>query len=225
MKFIIIGLGNFGSALGMTLTNNGHEVIGIDTNIQKVDNYMDRITHTICMDVTDMNALKTLPFNDTDVVIIAIGEDFGSSLMATAALKQMNVKKLVSRSISSVHRTVVEAIGVDEIISPEEESAERLAKRLEMKGVIDSFYLSDEYNIIEVRANEKYVKKTIRELNFRAVFNINILTIIREEKGLIGLGRKKRKVLGVVDPETVIEADDILVLFGRSDDIAKVLEE
>lgn len=224
MKFIIIGLGNFGSSLAVNLTAGGHEVIGIDTSMQKVDAFKDKITHTINMDCTDMHALTTLPLKDTDVVVVAIGEDFASSLMATATLKQLNVKRLVSRTMSSVHRAVVEAIGVDEIISPEEESAERLSKRLEMKGVLDTFYLSDEYNITEIRTPEAFVGKSIKEANFRGNFNINVLTIIREEKALLNFGKKKRKVLGVVSPDMIIEEDDILVLFGRIKDVEDLLK-
>lgn len=210
--------------MAVNLTAGGHEVIGIDTSMQKVDAFKDKITHTINMDCTDMHALTTLPLKDTDVVVVAIGEDFGSSLMATATLKQLNVKRLVSRTMSSVHRAVVEAIGVDEIISPEEESAERLSKRLEMKGVLDTFYLSDEYNITEIHTPEPFIGKSIKEANFRGNFNINVLTIIREEKALLSFGKKKRKVLGVVSPDMVIEEGDILVLFGRIKDVEDLLK-
>src|SRR5690606_13931515 len=112
-----------------------------------------------------------------DVVIVAIGEDIASSLMATATLKHLKVKKLISRSISPLHRTVVEAIGVDEIVSPEEESAERVAKRLQLHGVVDSFHLSEEHNIIEARVPKRYWGNTIEECGFRARYNVNIVTI------------------------------------------------
>ena len=139
MKYIVVGLGNFGGYLAARLTNMGHEVIGVDSRESKVDQVKDSVTHVITMDATDEQAVKRLPTKEVDVVIIAIGEDFGASIMVTALFKQLNVKRLISRAINKVHETVIKAIGVDEIIHPEEESAERMAKRLQMKGVLDSF--------------------------------------------------------------------------------------
>ncbi|WMJ73781.1 TrkA family potassium uptake protein [Cytophagaceae bacterium ABcell3] len=222
MKYIVIGLGNFGSSLAMRLTELGHEVIAVDKSMQKVDAYKNKITHTINMDCTDEHAISTLPLKDTDVVIVGIGEDIGSSLMATATLKQLKVKRLISRSISALHRTVVEAIGVDEIISPEEDSAERLAKRLEMRGVIDSFYITEDYNIIEAKAPTRYIGQTIAETDFRARYKINVLTIIRMNT-TASKDHRKGEVLGVVTPDMKIEENDILVLFGRLSDLEKLL--
>src|SRR5690606_40633871 len=113
MKYIIIGLGNFGSTLGMQLTAMGHDVIGVDSSMEKVDAFKYDITHTICLDSTDQQALSTLPLKDTDVVVIGIGEDFGASVMATALFKQMNVKRIIGRAMSPLHQKVLEAIGVD----------------------------------------------------------------------------------------------------------------
>ncbi|MBS9524509.1 TrkA family potassium uptake protein [Litoribacter alkaliphilus] len=225
MKYIIVGMGNFGGYLAIRLTDLGHEVIGIDSDSAKVDLVKDKITHAITMDATDLQASKNLPIKDTDVVIIAIGEDFGASIMATAIFKQLNVKRLISRAISLLHETVIKAIGVDEIIHPEEETAERLAKRLQMKGVLDSLDVSDDYNIIEVKAPERYTGMTISETNIREDFNINILTIIKmeEKPNIFGIMSKKRKVSGVVAGNTKIEKGDILLLFGNIRDINRIL--
>lgn len=226
MKYIIIGLGYFGASLSIRLTEMGHEVIAVDKDLEKVTLYKERITHTVALDATSMQALSTLPLNDTDVVLVGIGEDFGASVMAVANLKQLQVKRLIGRSISPLHQTVLEAIGVDKIISPEAESAERLAKSLDMKGVVDSFDLTGDYNIIEATVPEKYVGKSIGEVNFRQRFNINVLTIIRmkESRNLFGKPHKKAAAIGVVSPDTVFEQGDILVLFGKIDSIDALLQ-
>ncbi|MEM4250192.1 MAG: TrkA family potassium uptake protein, partial [Candidatus Nitrosotenuis sp.] len=125
MKFIVIGLGNFGSSLASRLTSMGHEVIGVDSDMRKVESSKDKITHVIKLDSTDTTAINTLPLREIDVAIIAIGEDFGASIMTTALLKQNNVKRLISRALSPLHEKVLEAIGVSEIIHPEQESADR----------------------------------------------------------------------------------------------------
>jgi trk system potassium uptake protein len=225
MKYIIIGLGNFGSSLSIRLTAMGHEVIGVDTDLNKVDVVKDKITHAIVLDATNLQAVKTLPFKDTDVVIVSIGEDIGASIMTTAIFKQLNPKRLISRAITPLHETVLQAIGVDEIVHPEEETAERLAKTLEMKGVVDSFNVSESYNIIEAKVPERYVGKTIAETEFRRNYNINVLTIIRIEQvsNIFGVTQKRKKVLGVVAPDTVMEKNDILVVFGDIKDIREML--
>lgn len=225
MKYIVVGLGNFGAYLAVRLTNLGHEVIGIDTKESKIDLLKDSITHVIMMDATDAQALKTLPYKDADVVIVAIGEDFGASIMVTALFKQMKVKRLIGRSMNKVHETVISAIGVDEIIHPEEDSAERMAKKLQMKGVLDSLDVSDDYNIIEVTTPAKYVGLTIAETHIRQNYNINILTIIKmeEKTNIFGNKSKVKKVLGVLSGNTKIEEGDILLLFGHIKDLKTVL--
>jgi trk system potassium uptake protein len=225
MKYIIVGLGNFGAYLGAQLTEMGHEVIGIDRSEVKVDMMKDKITYAITLDATDAHAVKNLPCRDTDVVIIAIGEDFGASIMATALFKQMNVKRLISRSINNTHKAILEAIGIDEIIHPEEDSAERMAKRLQMKGVLDSLDVSDNYNIIEVKAPNRYVGLTIFETKIRQDHNVNILTLIKwvDKPNIFGIKSKTKKVTGVVTPETVIEKDDIMLLFGHIKDLQSIL--
>lgn len=227
MKYIVIGLGNFGSTLSMALTEMGFEVIAVDRDMKKVNEFKDRITHTICLDSGDKAAMESLPLKDSDAVVVAIGEDFGASVLSTAILKQLGAKKIIGRAISDLHQTVIEAIGVEVIIRPEEESASRLAKRLQLTGVIDSFEISKDYNIVEVQVPEKYVGKTVEEANFRGQYNLNILTIIRmvTTENIIGQASTKRQVLGVVTPKTVFEKGDILVLFGNNKDIKHCLAQ
>ncbi|WP_332910411.1 TrkA family potassium uptake protein [Algoriphagus boritolerans] len=129
MKYIIIGLGNFGASLAQKLTEEGNEVIGIDRNMTKVDATKEKISHTICMDSTDEFTVSGLPLKDTDIVLVAIGEDQGANIMTTAIIKNIGVKRLISRAINPLHEKVLQAIGVDEIIHPEEETAERWAKK------------------------------------------------------------------------------------------------
>lgn len=227
MKYIIVGLGYFGSSLSMKLTEMGHEVIAIDSDMNKVTQYKDRITHTVCIDAKDIRALSTLPLRDTDVALVGIGEDFAASVMAVANFKQLGVKRLIGRAISPLHQTVLEAIGVDKIIRPEQEFAERLAKSLEMKGIIDSFELTEDYNIIEATVPERYVGQTIEEANLRRKYSVNVLTIIRmkEARNIFGKSHSKPAAIGVVSPKTVFEPGDILVLFGKLDDIDRLLEQ
>lgn len=227
MKYIIIGLGNFGSSLAEKLTEAGNEVIGIDTSMNKVDNYKERISHTICMDATDEFTVSGLPLKDTDMVVIAIGENQGANVMATALFKNLQVKRLISRAINPLHEKVLHAIGIDEIVHPEEETAERWAKKLCMKGVVDSFELSDDYSIVEVDLPSKYAGKTIKEINIRSNYNLLVLTTMssREVKSVIGKSRNITKVSGVASPDNILNKDDILVVYGANKDIKRFLKK
>lgn len=223
MKYIIVGLGTFGASLGEKLTAQGNEVIGIDNKMNKVDLLKERISHTIFMDATDEFTVSGLPLKDTDVVIIAIGEDQGTNVMATALFKNLQVKRLISRAIDPLHEKVLIAIGVDEIVHPEEETAERWAKKLCLNNVIDSFELSDDFSIIEINIPERHVGKTIREIQLRRNYNILALTTIKKTKikSFVGQTRNEDKVQGVASPDTVLEKNDILVIYGANSDLRK----
>jgi len=225
MKYIIIGMGNFGASLSQKLTQMGNEVIGVDNSMSKVEAIKDKITHAVCMDCTDIHAVSNLPLSETDVVIVGIGEDTGANIMVTALMKQLKVKRLISRAVSPLQETVIQAIGVDEIIHPEEETAERWAKKLNIQGVVDSFEIDEDYSIIEVTVPARFENKTIGQVGFRRNYNIVVLTTIKtiEEKNLLGLPKKVSQVQDVASPETLMEKGDILVMYGSNQDIEKVL--
>lgn len=227
MKYLIVGLGNFGASLAMKLTAAGNEVIGIDSRMEKVDEYKEKISHTICMNATDEFTATGLPLKDTDVVIVAIGEDQGANIMATALFKNLQVKRLISRAINPLHERVLHALGVSEIVHPEEEGAERLAKKLSIKNVVDSFELSEEFSIIEAKVPEEYVGKSISEVGFRQKFNLLVLTTIKKEevKSALGKSRTLERVLGIATPDLVLKENEILVLFGSNQDLEKFLKK
>ncbi|MCM4164593.1 MULTISPECIES: TrkA family potassium uptake protein [unclassified Arenibacter] len=221
MKYIIVGLGSFGASLAAKLTAQGNEVIGIDNRMNKVDLYKEKISHTICMDATDEFTVSGLPLKETDIVIIAIGEDQGANVMVTALFKNLQVKRLISRAIDRLHEKVLMAIGVDEIVRPEEETAERWAKKLCLTNVVDSFELSDDFSIIEVEVPKRFVGKTIKEIELRSTFNLLALTTIKktEVKSVVGKTRNEDRVQGVASPNTVLNANDILVIYGANNDL------
>jgi trk system potassium uptake protein TrkA len=221
MKFIIIGLGNFGASLAQKLTELGNEVIGIDISMTKVDAYKEKITYTICMDATDEFTVAGLPLNETDVVLVAIGENQGANIMTTALLKNLSVKRLISRAINPLHEKVLQAIGVNEIVHPEEETAERWTKKLSLSNVVDSFELNEDYSIIEAKVPVDFVGKTIMDVGFRKDFNLLVLTIIKkvEVKSILGKTKTETQIQGVAAADDILDADDILVLYGSKKDL------
>lgn len=227
MKYVIIGLGKFGASLGEKLTETGNEVIGVDIRMSKIENLKEKLTHTINLDATDIDAVDNLPLKDTDVVIIAIGEDTGANIMAAALMKKKHVKRIIGRVVDPLQKTVLEAMNINEIIHPEEEAAERWAKKLNLEGVIDSFELDVNYSIVEVRIPKEYHEKNIQELGIKKEFNIIVLTTIRvsNEKNEVGGNTESKTVQGIALAETVLYKDEIMVIYGHNKDIKRLLEE
>ncbi|HPK08932.1 MAG TPA: TrkA family potassium uptake protein [Saprospiraceae bacterium] len=227
MKAIVVGLGNFGASLAEKLTMLGNEVIAIDNDMSKVENFKDKITHTICMDALDEYTVSGLPLKDTDIVIIAIGEDQGASVMTTALFKNMNLPHIISRAINPLHEKVLEALGVDTIVHPEEETAERWAKKLMMPNVVDSFEVSNEYSIIEIDVPKRFIGKTISHLFLEEKYQLRALTTIKtkEVEGIFGPSRIERKVQGLANSDTVLNEAEILVLFGANHNLQKFIKE
>jgi len=226
MKYIVLGLGHFGRSLGIHLTELGHEVIGADRNIQIVEQLKDKITYTVCLDTTDREAVSSLPLKESDAVIVAIGEDEGASLLTTALVKQLKVKRIIGRVVSDLQRTVMEAMQIDEYIMPEEEAAERLALRLDNVDIVDSFKVSDRYSIIETKVPAKYIGKTLKEANLTNIFKVIVLTTITiSEKNAITTGIAAKQASGIANSDTVLKENDLLVLFGELSDIKKLIEK
>lgn len=225
MKFIILGLGNFGKALATRLTELGHEVIGVDHNMQKVEALKDKITHTIQMDVTNKEAVSALPLHDAHAVVVAIGENEADSLLATALLKQFDIKRIVGRVVSDLQRTILEAIKIDEFIMPEEESAERLAIRLVNLHIVDSFKISENYSIVEAVVPERYVGMTLQEANLTNEYKVLVLTTLkstqREHKGIM---KTFKQSTGIAKSGTRLSKDDILVIYGDMKDIDRLID-
>lgn len=203
----------------------GHEVIGIDEKRERVEIFKDLITQTICLDSTSEQALSTLPLKECDYAIVAIGEDFGASVMVTALLKQAGVKKVVSRAINPLHHKVIEALGVDHILQPEYDAASRFADSILFSGLSNSYDITDEYKIIEARLPDRYDGMLLSEVDFTNRHSLLILTIIRTEisKSIFGQLQKKKKSLGLPSATQKLQLGDQIVLFGKLKDIEQLL--
>lgn len=123
MKYLVIGLGNFGSTLAEEFTHRGDDVIGTDIMEQRVEDIKDRISVAYIMDATDHAALKTLPLSDIDAVFVTIGQSMSASLRAVAALKKLEVQNIYVRAIDSVHLSILDAMSIDKIFIPESYAA------------------------------------------------------------------------------------------------------
>lgn len=227
IKFCVIGLGYFGYHLAVCLSKAGAEVLAIDNHQEKVDEISDKVASAIFMDTTDKRTLEGLGLEEMDAVIIAIGEGFESSIMTTAHLQELGIKKIYSRVTSKVHERLLNLMDIHEMLLPEAEAAEQLKNRLMMPGILESFKISKDYGVYEINAPKSLIGKTIMETNLRQEYNLNLVTIKRSpSKRLLGFGSDtKFDVTGVPKPDELIKDNDILVLFGRDKDIKNFLNE
>lgn len=226
-KIAIIGLGHFGLHLSLYLAEQGVEVLGVDISEDRVELVRDQIAHTVIMDTMDIKALAQLGLEDFDSVVVAIGEDFEASLLTTANLQQLKVKRIINRVLSAVHERILKLMKIDELILPEGEAARVMARKLTRKGVIEHFDISDEYSISEVATPKWAVGKTLAELDLRKKYNLNLITILHKttQETSVQEGKwKNKKVLGIPEANHRCEAKDILVVFGKNRDLEKFID-
>src|SRR5690606_4788901 len=169
--------------------------------------------------------VESLPLKDANAVIVAIGEDEAASIMAAAVLTQFNLKRLIARGVSDLQKTVLQAMKIDEFIMPEEESAERLAVRLVNLDIVDSFKVSEQYSIIEIKVPDRYVGKTLIEADLTNQYQVIVLTTIQTtETESKGVKRSKKEASGIATSGTLLSAGDLLVIFGEMKNINKLMD-
>lgn len=216
MKYIIIGLGNYGGVLAEELSVLGHEVIGVDTNEHRVDVLKDKIATSFIIDATDEQSLSVLPLNDVDVVIVAIGENFGASIRVVALLKKKGVKHIYARAVDDVHETVLEAFNLDSILTPEKEAARNLVQLLDLHVHVESFQVDKDYYVIKFKLPVCFVGYKMSDLSLEKEFNIKIIALVKGEKVLnsLGISVMEHGVDNQFEEDYELEKDDELVCYG-----------
>ena len=181
-SYIVIGLGRFGQTLARQLCALGAEVLAIDKRGDLVQQVADDVTHAVVGDGQDKEVLRALGARNFDCAIIAIGDDLAASVLITMNLKELEVPYIVCKAHDETHRRVLEKLGVDRVVIPEQEHAQRLARSLVSHNVLDYIELSEDYGILEVPAPKSWVGKCINELNVRAKLGVNIIAVENGKK-------------------------------------------
>jgi trk system potassium uptake protein len=220
MNIVAIGLGNFGASLAKILTAMGHDVLGVDINIDKVEFFKDTIANTVCLDASDQHALRLLPVKEADVFVVCIGDDFGVSVKIAALLKKFGAKKVISRESSSIHLTVLNSIGIAHTINPEYESARTLAQKLVLDGVLNLFSISDNLKIIDMKVPNSLVDQKFDPKLFKKETKLKVVALKRENRILYS---SSQPIEDSDMTDLIFKSDDILVLLGDIRDIRKFL--
>ncbi|MEG1186357.1 MAG: TrkA family potassium uptake protein [Bacteroidales bacterium] len=225
MKFIIIGLGTLGYSMARILTEQGEDVIGIDSNLSKVEQYKNDISSTICMNVKEYHPLSSLPIKDVDAVIVAIGNDMSTSIEVVAYLKQLGAKKIYARSNSPVETAILQAIGIDKIMNPSEYASEIYVFDIRATSGIEGMYqLDNTYRIYEVIIPSIFIGQEINAVNFEENFKMKLVTIKRKTqyKNIFGKEVSGYQIIPDILPDMVFQEEDELVLFGTAKNFAQM---
>jgi trk system potassium uptake protein TrkA len=207
-SFAVIGLGRFGSAIATTLVELGHDVVGIDSDEEKVRQMADYMTSAMELDATDERALRAAGIQDVDVAVISIGEHVESSLLVVMIVKELGIGRIVAKATTPLHGRILEKLGVTRVVFPEREMAVRTAHSLAVPNVLDYIELSKDFSIVELPAPPEFVGRTLRDLQLRPRLGLTLIAIRRRNES----GGETTNIGPSGDDE--IHAGDVLALLG-----------
>ncbi len=176
-SFLIVGLGRFGASLATELYRLGNEVLILDEDEEKVQLLANSVTQAVQGNASDSEVLKAIGAKEFDIAVVACASDVGNSALIAMSLKELGIPSVVAKANGPIHRKVLEKIGVDLVVVPEKEMAEKLAQNLSYNDVLNYIELSDEYSIVELLLPPSWAGKTIIELNIRATHSLNVLAV------------------------------------------------
>ena len=178
-EFVIIGLGRFGSNLAHTLHGMGFEVLGVDSDDDKVHKNVDSCTHVVQADATDETNLRSLGVGNFEVAVVSIGHDLEASVLVTLLVKELGVPQVIAKASTEVHGKLLQRVGADRVVFPERDMGVRLANHLAMDNIIDYLEVTPEISMAELNTTSRMHGKTFRDLDLRARHGINVVAIRR----------------------------------------------
>ena len=226
-RVAVIGLGRFGMAVVEQLAASGVQVIAVDSDRELVDEIKHRVDVAVVLDSTDERALRSQEIHKVDVLIVAIGENFEAALLTAAiAKKQLKIPRVICRAATSVHAEIFSQIGADEVIQPESETGRQLARKLANPFLEDFIDLGEGFTLIELHAPSAFRGKTLRDLNLRVRYGVNLVAIRRSMVSTDKAGNEQtRENLSVPQPDEVIQTEDMLLLIGATENLSRLPKE
>ncbi|MGM9986682.1 MAG: potassium channel family protein [Bacillaceae bacterium] len=209
-EFAVIGLGRFGGSVCRELSERGMDVLAIDTDEDRVNEFANIATHSVIADSTDEMVLKSLGIRNFEHVIVAIGDDIQASILTTLILKELGVQNITAKAQNDYHEKVLRKIGADRIVHPERDMGNRIAAQMASDMILDYLDLSDKHSIVEIKANHKINGKTFGQLQIRRRYKINIVAVKRDHEVIISTSADQEILDG-----------DVLVVIGTNEDIRR----
>ncbi|SES11389.1 potassium channel family protein [Salipaludibacillus aurantiacus] len=213
-QFAVIGLGRFGGSVCKELFKMGHEVLAVDKDEDKVNEYAKFATHAVQLDSTDEKSLISMGIRNFEHVVVAIGDNIQASILTTLVLKEIGVKTVWVKAQNAYHQKVLDKIGADLVVHPEFDMGKRIAHNMSSEKIIDFIDLADDYSIVELLATSKVHNMTLIELDVRANYGVTILAF------------KSGKEMNIApDPDDKIREGDILIVMGHTNDLDRFEDE
>jgi len=216
-SFAVIGLGRFGSAMATTLVELGQDVIGIDSDEERVRRLADVVSQAAQLDATDLRALKEVGVQDVDVAVISIGENIEASLLVVMQVLELGVDEIIAKAVTPLHGRILQKLGVKRVIFPERDMAMRVAHSLVVPNSLDYIELSRDFSIVEIPAPPEFVGKSLKQLELRPRYGLTLIAVKRKPDNSDG------EVTNIApSADEVIEANDVLSLLGANERLAQL---
>lgn len=228
MNYLIIGLGNFGVALATRLTTMGHDVCGVDADMRIVEEYKSQITTTMCVNIIDQVSIKALPLDDADATIVALGNHIGESIVIVSLLKQVGVKHIIARAVNPMHRTILETIGVDEVIIPEQMTADIWSYSSEAENIKGVYIVDNNHQIMEAQIPSILEGQNLAEANIEETFGLKLIAVKRRKNTSNFLGSRTLEYEVVNTEEETryrFATDDHIVVYGSNRNLERLKKQ
>ncbi|MDD3400895.1 MAG: TrkA family potassium uptake protein [Eubacteriales bacterium] len=210
-SFLIVGLGKFGSAVALTLVKLGHQVMAVDRNIANVNAIKDQLMNVAQCDMTNEAVVNSLGVSEFDAIIIGVGNDLRSSVLATVLCAEHGAKEIVCKAQDDLQEKLLLRVGATQVVQPERNAGEKLANSLVSESVLDYLNLSENYSINEIRVPSVWVGKTLGGIDVRKNYGVSVFAIRRGEEIIISMSA-----------DTVFSEGEVLVLVGENRLLSKV---
>jgi len=209
-SFLIIGLGRFGQSTARMLTTLGHEVLAVDKRADRVSAIKDNVLRAVQADSTDERAISQLGIRNFDCVVICIGDDIRSSVLATVLCREMGAKKIVAKAQDDLHQKLLIKTGADRVVQPEHDGGIRLARSLVSDGVLDALDLSEEYSIHEVEIPKDWIGRSLAQIDVRKRYGVSIVALRRDGHVTVN-----------INPNDSFHDDDTIYLLGDDESLER----
>lgn len=212
-SILVIGLGRFGRHMAKKFSEQNNDVMAIDINEERINNVLSVVTNALIGDATNERFMETIGVRDFDLCVVAIGDNFQSSLETTALLKDLGAKFILARASRDVHAKFLLRNGADDVIYTEKETAERLAVKYGSDNIFNYIELNDEYSIYEIAVPSSWLNKSILKVNVRSKYGISILAT-----------KQGNNIYPLPKPEHVFTDSESLMILGKNEDVSRFIK-
>ena len=212
-SILIIGLGRFGRHMAKKFSEQNNDVMAIDINEERINNVLSVVTNALIGDATNERFMETIGVRDFDLCVVAIGDNFQSSLETTALLKDLGAKFILARASRDAHAKFLLRNGADDVIYTEKETAERLAVKYGSDNIFNYIELNDEYSIYEIAVPSSWLNKSILKVNVRSKYGISILAT-----------KQGNNIFPLPKPEHVFTDSESLMILGKNEDVSRFIK-